>query len=474
MLDVVSASDYAGVPGGWGIISRGEYDDLNKALKTGSGIVGEGTGGGDKLRVQSIENSIKVLTYKNEDLVLWKDIPKSPAYSTTEEYTRITKYGNAGDGWLEEVDTPSVLDQEYERKVALVKFLGVQKETSLVATLVRSQVSDIEAEQQKIGTLELLGLMENALLWGNSSCNTLSFDGIIKQIEDGGDADNIIDCEGKPLSEALLEQGAQVVADKYGRLDRLYTSFRAVSDLSKQLYPRTRLELPAPQNGRAGVPLTGFNSSCGAIDFKPSVFIKSSRGLLARTQGMTGSPNAATASTVTAANEATSKLAKGTTYYYWVSIMKNGKESAAYAAGNATTHASDLQKITVSLADAQFTAGTISGECVRIYRSDGVNAIASARWIADVPRKGGGDATAFVDINQVRPNTTVAVALDNDPDQVWRFRQLAPVMKLPLAITKTSKPFMLLIFGVPIVYNARKMIYYKNVGTEGIDDLNAI
>lgn len=469
-FDIVSAADYQGASGGWGQISAAELEDLNKALTTSSGIVAAGEGGGDKLRLQSIENTLKLITFRNEHLVLWRNIPKMPAYSTTEEYTKVLRYGRAGDGFLAEVDTPQVFDQNYERAVAIVKFLGVQKETSLVATLVRNQVDDIEAHQVQIGTLELLQLVENALIYGSDDVNSLSWDGIPQQIRNhvaanSDDADIIIDCEGGPLTEERIEQAAQICATKYGRLTDLYLSYNALSDLTKQMFPKERVALPSPQDGWAGVPLKGMNASTGPIRFQPDVFIQKNRGLrpLETTEVVSGAPAAITSYTIAASNDSTSKLPFAQTYYYWVSVLNNGKESAAYGddTGYATAASPTRQKITITVPTSQI--GTNQG--IRIYRGTSSDRT-KAKWVADVPKAT--DNTVYTDRNQVRENTTIAFAIDNDPDQVWRFRQLAPLMKLPLAITKTSKPFMLLLFGVPIVYNPRRMILFENIGDAGL------
>jgi hypothetical protein len=54
---------------------------------------------------------------------------------------------------------------------------------------------------------------------------------------------------------------------------------------------------------------------------------------------------------------------------------------------------------------------------------------------------------------------------DMNPTQVMAFKQLAPLMKLPLATISAAIRFMVLLYGVPILYANRKGLLIKNVGS---------
>jgi hypothetical protein len=59
--------------------------------------------------------------------------------------------------------------------------------------------------------------------------------------------------------------------------------------------------------------------------------------------------------------------------------------------------------------------------------------------------------------------------MDDDPIQVLTFKQLAPLMRLPLARISASERFMILLYGMIQVYNPRRMVVLKNIGALGLN-----
>lgn len=83
MNSQVSWSDYEGVVG-FGSSTQQEVDELNKALAAGQDINKPtvAAGEGFALRVESLEQTLKVVTYRMEHIKLFKNIPKLAAYNT--------------------------------------------------------------------------------------------------------------------------------------------------------------------------------------------------------------------------------------------------------------------------------------------------------------------------------------------------------------------------------------------------------
>ena len=77
--NMVSISDYDGL-NGFGSAQAADLDELSKALEAGYQVVNQT--GGSALRVESLEASLKVVTFTSSHIKLWKKIPKSPAFST--------------------------------------------------------------------------------------------------------------------------------------------------------------------------------------------------------------------------------------------------------------------------------------------------------------------------------------------------------------------------------------------------------
>ena len=97
-----------------GVGSMENVDQLNKALAaediTGRDTTNLTTASGAPLKVESLEKTLKHLTFRENDIRLWKDLPKKAAYNTFEEYNQQTNYGRLYygahyQGWYH-VDSP--------------------------------------------------------------------------------------------------------------------------------------------------------------------------------------------------------------------------------------------------------------------------------------------------------------------------------------------------------------------------------
>jgi hypothetical protein len=75
----------------------------------------------------------------------------------------------------------------------------------------------------------------------------------------------------------------------------------------------------------------------------------------------------------------------------------------------------------------------------------------------------GGAAGKVRDRNRWLPATEEAILLQGDTD-VIEFKQLAPLMKMPLAKLSPADRFMVLLYGTPIIYAPSKMVRYVNIG----------
>ena len=76
----------------------------------------------------------------------------------------------------------------------------------------------------------------------------------------------------------------------------------------------------------------------------------------------------------------------------------------------------------------------------------------------------GGAAGIAFDNNRWLPNTEEALLLESTQD-IYEFKQLAPLMKMPLAQLSPAQRFMVLLYGTPILYQPKKMVRFINIGT---------
>lgn len=461
----VGLSDYEGLTG-FGLLPTGQQDEVLKALT--AGYQSPRHDGGNALRPESLEATLRILTFSQGHVKLWKDIPKLPAYSTSEEYTVQTSYGGENGPFTREGELPSVQDAAYERRVELIKYLGTQREISHPATLVRNAFGNIVARETQNGAVWLMERLERNLFRGQASVIPESFDGIDEQImrDPFAQANNVLDLRGGVITEDVIEEATNVVVENYGLASALYLAPRAHSDMSKQFYTRQRGTF-GQRDGTIGFTAKMMETNAGDIALRGNMFLRSGKnnGIKSAPASATGpgAPAAPTAGNFGTAGANAGSLftaADAGTYQYKVTALNRFGESApAQETSGVAVVAGD--GVTLVITDG---AGTEPATGYRIYRSRAGGAAGTEQMMIDIPRASPAAATTtFVDVNQYLPGTSRAYLLQMNL-QSMSFRQLAPMMKIPLATLAASIRWMQLIYGTPIVYAPRKNIILLNVG----------
>jgi hypothetical protein len=460
----VSWRDYEGLDG-FGTASQKDVQDLRKALAAGQDINPPAvtSGEGFPLRIESLERTLKVVTYRMDDVRLWKNITKLPAYNTVEEYNRLQEYGaNDFGGFINEGDLPESDDSKYSREFTIIKYIGTTRSVTHVMSLVRPAHGPVIAQETVNGTAHLLKQIERALFFGNSTFVNQQWDGLLKLITDGAPAANIIDLRGQPLSEDVLNDGALTVktTPNYGRATDLYCADGAYSDLAKSFYPAERYPIPPGgwQDGMVGLSIRGFHSMVGPILFNPDVFIEYGSVANPSAVGDTAKrPSIPTEDAIPAAGGAGSQFIAsdaGDYHYKVVAINRYGKSVPLQMTGPVTVAAG--QNVTFSIGD-----GVPVATAYEIYRSPKDGAIGTELLMETVARTG--DPTVITDDNSDLPGMSQAFLIQQNIE-FFSFKQLAPFVKIPLATIDTSIRWMQLLYGAPTVYAPGKSVIYKNVG----------
>lgn len=463
---------------GFGVGSEADIAELSKALEAGYQI-GAGKTGGSALRVESLEASLKVLTYSSSHVKFWKKIFKTPAYSTVEEYNQLTDYGGEASPFVQEGELPQASDSSYVRRTQLVKFLGTVREITHQATLVHPAHGDLIAMENQNGILWLLQRVEQSLFSGDS---TLAFDGESEQwdgLDALIDAANVIDLEGSTLQEADIEEASNMIIEHYGFPTDMFLGTRTMSDLNKTLYPRERIQLPAPQNGQIGNTIATMATQAGVIEFNPDVFIRRTpTPPAAATSAMAPATPASVASgAVTGTSGDHNKGAPaGQTYLsYLVTACNRFGESAPTTFMGAAVAFSQVNKDAGVYAPLTITnpgvIGSFPPEYFKIYRSKAslVNAVPSSlsdyALIAQVPAasQAAAGTTTYNDVNLILPFTSSAYLGEMTPS-VLTFRQLMPLMKMDLAVLSPAYRWMILLYGTPILFAPKKWMRFINIG----------
>lgn len=477
---------------GYGVADVKDVNELNKALEAGTPYQGAPTSrtGGGALQVESLDSSLKSVTYEMKNIKLWPVMAKDQAYNTIEEYNRQDAFGDQGRGFISEGSLPRSEDSSYTRQIQRVRFIGVTRELTHVYTLVRNAHGDAIAREIRSGTMRILEIVERALYDGRGFYSNagkfdgsdaavldadLQWEGLDKQLRAGFEDPSaqakaftgfglsespLIDQRGSVLDEDALEDAGRIVADNFGYPNLMALDTKAHSDLGRQFYPKERVNNMGVQNGKAGFVLQSFVASAGEYALMSDVFLRPKRRPFDPVHA-----DASAKPTGVTASDADSKFASADAgdYIYYVTAIKEPNASTSGAGEGPASPASD--PISVAAGEkVTLTIGAVTGAfSYAVYRSSKDGAAADAEFVGYVAPASVGAAATFVDLNHKLPGLAQAYLLTNEAE-VLRFKQLAPLMKMDLAIIATAYRWMQLLYGTPIVYAPRKNCLFENIG----------
>jgi hypothetical protein len=480
----VSLNDYADGSVFAGEAQGAQLAELQKAMEAGD-ITGMQTLGrtdvpGATLKVEDLESTLKVLTFKETDIKLWKKVSKLPAYNTVEEYNQQVAYGTDGHSFVDEGGLPEDDSPIYRRQAELVKFLGTTRSVSHPMQLVSTMVGNLIESEVKNGTMKILRDADQALWTADSDVIPQEFNGYKKQQIKalGGEAswmasDVVMDLHGGELTEAIFENGALAVLQNQGEANLFMCPPKVISAFKKNLLDQKRIYVGATDQNvepTAGLQVQKYLSQFGFIDLDFDKFLSETINFKTLTSPASSAkapvkPIADPTTPSAAVTDATNTLFGGDqagAYKYAVSAITRAGESQLTDLSAAAISVTTGQSV-----DLKFTAGDANTVGYKIYRTkkgetDKYFCIAriSAAQLAEGVN--GAAAGLFRDKNYKIAGTEDAFLIDNSVD-VWAFKQLAPLMKMDLAVLSPATRFMILLYGTPILYAPKKMVTFKNI-----------
>ena len=480
----ISLNDYSDGSVFAGEGTGSELAELQKAMEagdiTGMQTVGQTNTPGATLKVEDLESTLKVLTFKETDIKLWKKISKLPAYNTVEEYNQQVEYGTDGHAFVDEGGLPEDDSPIYRRQAELVKFLGTTRSVSHPMQLVSTMVGNLVETEVKNGTLKILRDADRALWDADSDIIPQEFNGYKKQqIKSMGSeaawigSDCVIDLHGGELTEDIFENGALNILQNHGEGNLFMCPPKVISAFKKNLLDQKRIYVGANEqnvNPVAGLQTQKYLSQFGFIDLDFDKFLAETINFktLASAASSAKAPVKPIADATTpsaAAVDASNTLFGGDqsgAYKYAVSAITRAGESQL-----TDLSASAISVITGKSVDLKFTAGDANTVGYKIYRTEKdkttnyycIARISVAQLATGINGAGPG---MFRDKNYKIAGTEDAFLIDNSVD-VWAFKQLAPLMKMDLAVLSPATRFMILLYGTPILYAPKKMVTFKNI-----------
>jgi hypothetical protein len=501
MNSLVTLADYGdGVfPG---IATADEVRELTKALVAGQDInsPGAGAGRGFPLRVESLDDVLKVVTFQQKDLKFWADIPKKPAYNTVEESNRLSSVGNEDGIFLSEGELPEEDDTTYERLYNIIKFMGTLRRVTHPMMVIKNALPDsVLASEARAGTLKLLRGVELKLWDGDATADAVEFSGFFRKFVDGvcgyatgagnvagsiawhADLDTVLatnlmqDLRYGPITEDRAADIITYASDDPNHADitDCYLPYTCLTDFGKQLYPKERTNRLS-ETGKVGIVPTSFQSPFGEVPFKPSKFVR--RSWLANQLGTGNLAKRPAAPTLGVGGVLTPALAGGfpgfggTTQgrtapvavdgagnYTWqvVACNRYGK-SAPLSIAPVAVAAGDMAQI--PLVDGSPAGVTTHYE---IYRSLRGGAATTARFIFRATRTAA--AQTVTDFNRFLPGTSKVYWIQRNL-QAMAWQQLLPLLKINLAQIDLTVRFAMILYGALEVYAPRKHAVMINVG----------
>lgn len=485
MSSYVGLADY-GQQGlnGFGAVTQQDLGNILKALEAGY----VGTTGGAALKVQSLEQTLKVLSYSSKHIKFWKNISKTPAYSTVEDYNQVTAYGAQGrHGFLPEGNTPQGTDSSYVRRSELVKFIGTTREVTHPASIINAAHGPLMIQNNNEGILWILERIETALFKGDASLalaggEGLQFNGLDALI----DPTMYVDLEGDPLQESDIEEGTQLLTDEYAFANELYLGTRPKSNLVKTLQSRQRFPMPYPVEGRIGQSIHHMETDGGDIAIEKDIFLKKQplapAAATPSLDPLYAPPATPQGITLVAADQTgvgiygdfVKSQSVDSSYAYVVTAVNRYGESAPTTAGAATVamtqaHAVAQRSVTVQVQNAAIMG--VAQDYFRVYRSRAYTGAAPTNFsdyslvfeFGATNNTANANQTVQTDTNLIMPFTYQAYLGQND-ESVLTFRQLAPLMKMDLAVLGPAYRWMILMYGTPILFAPKKWLKYINIG----------
>lgn len=449
---------------------------LMKALAT-SNIAGYGDG--TSMVLQNLDSIMTSVLFTEDQLVKQRWINRVPSINPVYQWNRRNQYGSSrgATGFAEGGMGPTGIGS-WSRNTENVRFFGVQRGTTVIANIaggLGGMFDNPVEEEEYDGTMQLLGSVEHALTWGNATIkdadgNDIFYDGLYRKLKAGAPSGkvfpkNIIDLHGKPMSFDVITDIAARMAQVYITSARNVRGFCAPDSMSTLQLLKSqaeRRELGNANDGgyAAGTPINGYNTQIGTIALQQDVFLDPFQGGKSPLSSAdAGSPAAPTGPTAAAAAPGAGQVSNwessdAATVYYTVSAF-NAKGESLGTTTNSGTAVSSGDIVTVTIPNVSGSFG------YRVYRglqSDG----SDAQWIGETAVTSTSNAT-FIDDNSIMPGTDVASFMENSEMNLV-IAQMAPLLKLPLAIQNTTIPFGLLYLHTLAVKAAERQFMVVNVG----------
>lgn len=462
-----------GIIQGFGNLTEQDAQVLAKTLSAGESISIPGSqtpGDGYGLKVEDLQQALVVTSFTEEEFVFWRRITKEGAKQTVTQYNRVLSHGEDwGSGVIAEDEAPEDSASTYERVAELIRYFGVKGGVTLPMQLSETVVGENLAHDSSERMLDLIRKIERMLYYGDRNLDAKQINGLKTQMLAQTNSALIIDLKGRLIQkEDITGAMAKVGADPFfGKPNECHMNLEVLEGFNRSLYPKERIILPAPNNlGEVGIAPTSIVTARGNVALVPSTFINDQlpfapTAAVGNSSKRPNTPQLGGPGAPAAANNASSKFEASDAgdYLYKIAAANRYGRSNSFVMNAVALTVAAGQSVTMGI---QANGGP-DPMWYEVYRTPKGGAAGKEQLIARVQAQAGGAATTIVDHNAARPGTSSVFLMQNN-SKALAFRQLGPLMRILMSVSKPVFEYMLLLFGVLLLKAPNKHVLFLNAG----------
>jgi hypothetical protein len=256
------------------------------------------------------------------------------------------------------------------------------------------------------------------------------------------------DLGGNVMAQDDIERLAVIALENFGAPDQMHIEPACLSAFVKQFYPQFR-SAPGLANQTVGYDVSKVQTTAGAIDLKPNLFLRPRAGV--RTLAVNSLSPQATFTAGASGVSGSSSFAAGV-YQTAVTAVNDAGESSPVLGSATLTAGQNLQ-----LAIGSIPSGV---KYFKLYLSAPGGAAGTQQFAGNWANVGSGN---YVSSNVQLPGLGEAFLLDMSAE-CMRFKQLAPLSKINFAIVTTALEFAIVMYGALFVYTPRFNTLFRNIG----------
>ncbi len=443
-------------------------EDASKALSpdAGAGTIGYNVdpnnmnGFTTPLRVESLDDQVKTLTFGAEQFVFFNQISKRAARSSVEQYVTYDRHGDIGHSMASaEGAISKITAQSYGRHTINMKYLTTARQVTVQAGMANSITDPLQAATQDAvvslaSEIEWMSFYGDKDLHDANNTEGLELDGLNLLIPDT----NVIDLHGKVLAEADLNDAAIMISKAYGYPTDAFLPMGAKSRLISSLLDRQRVfQSSGAQNLTLGFNAPQFQSIAGMINLNGSNLMENYNILDENDPFVAGIKPTATAKV-----ESASKAGKfddvATLEYRVVAVSQDTHSEAVATEPVVLTAKTDTVQLEVTV-PTNFESPI---EFIRVYRKSEAGLFYEISKVSAHEAKNG--KVTIADENSTIPGTVDAYVGQMTPDVIALYEWL-PITRFALATMTAAYTWSFLWFGALALFAPRKWVRIKNIAT---------